>query len=280
MLSYIKKLMISRSIIFALSLIILFGCNCNPEIPGIVTGKKEDMTVFIPESPGYRVIAEYPHDTAAYTQGLIWHNGHLLEGTGQFGKSDLRVVDLTTGKVLKQTKNAEDVFGEGITYLNGKIYQVTWQNKKGFIYDAKTLKPIGEFPLNTQGWGLTTNGSELILSDGSNVLYFLDTATFREQRRVGVSDNFGPVGNLNELEWVNGFVFANRWQSDMIYKINPESGRVEARIDFSGLKEQAGFNVNDPSNEVLNGIAYDSVNNRFFITGKYWPRLFEVKIGQ
>lgn len=238
------------------------------------------MKVFIPESPAYRIVAEYPHDTAAYTQGLIWHDGFLIEGTGQEGESNLRRVELETGKVVKQTNNAPDIFGEGITYLNGNIYQITWRNKKGFIYDAKTLKLKGEFPINTQGWGLTTNGAELIYSDGSSNLFFLDTASFREKRRIGVTDNFGPVSNLNELEWIDGYVWANRWQSDMIYKIDPESGRVVARVDFSGLKQLSGIRVNDTSNEVLNGIAYDSVNNRFFITGKYWPKLFEVKIGE
>jgi glutaminyl-peptide cyclotransferase len=267
-------------LILLTTLLTVFSCQCNPDVPGIVTQKKEDMKVFIPESPAYRIVAAYPHDTAAYTQGLIWHDGYLIEGTGQEGESNLRRVELETGKVVKQTNNADDIFGEGITYLNGNIYQITWRNKKGFVYDAKTLKPKGEFPINTQGWGLTTNGVELIYSDGSSNLYFLDTATFREKRRIGVTDNFGPVSNLNELEWIDGYVWANRWQSDVIYKIDPESGRVLARVDFSGLKQQAGFRVNDTSNEVLNGIAYDSVNNRFFITGKYWPKLFEVKIGE
>jgi glutaminyl-peptide cyclotransferase len=262
-----------------LTLLTFFSCQCNPEVPGIVTQKKEDGIVFIPESPGFRIVATYPHDTAAYTQGLIWHDGHLIEGTGQEGASNVRRVALESGKVLKQTNNTADIFGEGITYLNGNIYQITWRNRKGFIFDAKTLQFKGEFPLNTQGWGLTTNGVELIYSDGSSNLYFLDTATFREKRRVGVTDNFGPVSNLNELEWIDGFIWANRWQSDMIYKIDPENGRVVARVDFSGLKQQAGFSVEDPANEVLNGIAYDSVGKRLFITGKYWPKLFEVKIG-
>jgi glutaminyl-peptide cyclotransferase len=266
-------------VFFLLTLVTAFACNCNPEIPGIVTQKKEDMSVFIPESPAYRIVAEYPHDTAAYTQGLIWHEGYLLEGTGQYGESNLRQVELTTGKVLKQSKNSNDIFGEGITMLNGKIYQITWQNRKGYIYDVKTLKQTGEFSLNTDGWGLTTDGKELIYSDGSSNLYFLDTSNFREIKRVGVTDNFGAVSNLNELEWIDGYVWANRYQTDMIYKINPESGRVEARVDFSGLKQQAGFTVKDPNNEVLNGIAYDTEGKRLFITGKYWPKLFEVKIG-
>lgn len=260
--------------------IIVCACNCNPDVPGAGTKPADDNSVFIPMALGYRIVAEYPHDTGAYTQGLIWHEGHLVEGTGKEGESNLRRVDLLTGKVIKEVKNAKEIFGEGITFLNGRIYQITWQNKKGFVYDANTFKPIGEFAINTQGWGLTTDGTDLIYSDGSSNLYFLDTATFREKKRVGVTDNFGPVSNLNELEWINGRVWANRYQTDLIYEIDPSSGRVLTRVDFSGLKEKAGFTVADPLDQCLNGIAYDSSGRRMFITGKYWPRLFEVKIGE
>lgn len=260
--------------------LIVAGYSCNLPTQGTETTDLPSSEVFIPANPSYQIIAMYPHDAKAYTQGLIWHDGNLLEGTGQLGQSNLRKVDLATGKVLKQVDNSGEIFGEGVTVLNGKIYQITWQNKKGFVYDAKTFAKINEFAINTEGWGLTTNGKELIYSDGSSNLYFLDTASFRELRRVGVSDNFGPVGNLNELEFIDGFVWANRYQSDFVYKIDPSSGRVEARVDFSGLKQQAGFSVNDPMNEVLNGIAWDSVGKRMFITGKYWPKLFEVKIGE
>ncbi len=263
---------------FALLLSAAAGCNLPTQ--GTEPNPNETANAFVPASPGYRIIAMYPHDTKAYTQGLIWLDGNLVEGTGQPGESNLRKVDLATGKVLKQVNNAKDIFGEGITFLNGKIYQITWQNKKGFVYDAATFEKVKEFSIQTEGWGLTTNGKELIYTDGSSNLYFLDTASFRELRRVGVSDNFGPVGNLNELEFIDGFVWANRYQSDFVYKIDPVSGRVEARVDFSGLKQQAGFSVNDPMNEVLNGIAWDAAGKKMFITGKYWPKLFEVKIGE
>jgi len=265
---------------FLFLFLIAVGHGCNFPTTGTDPGENDNSGVFIPASPAYQIIAMHPHDEKAYTQGLIWHDGNLLEGTGQLGESNLRKVDLATGKVLKQVDNSGEIFGEGVTVLNGKIYQITWQNKKGFVYDAKTFAKINEFAINTEGWGLTTNGKELIYSDGSSNLYFLDTASFRELRRVGVSDNFGPVGNLNELEFIDGFVWANRYQSDFIYKIDPASGRVEARVDFSGLKQQAGFSVNDPMNEVLNGIAWDSMGKRMFITGKYWPKLFEVKVGE
>jgi glutamine cyclotransferase len=266
--------------VFVTFLWLVQACTCSPELPGISTTTNDDKSVFIPASPGYQVMAEYPHDTKAYTQGLIWYNNHLLEGTGQVKESNLRKVDLTTGKVLKQANNDDNVFGEGITELNGKIYQLTWQNKKGYVYDAVTFKKLSEFPLNTEGWGITTNGTELIYSDGSSNLYFLDTSKFREIKRIGVTDNFGPVSNLNELEWIDGFVWANRWQTDIIYKIDPTSGRVVARVDFSGLKETGGLNLKDANSEVLNGIAWDSVGKRLFITGKYWPKLFEVKIAE
>ena len=179
------------------------GYSCNLPTQGTETTDLPSSEVFIPANPSYRIIAMYPHDAKAYTQGLIWLDGTLVEGTGQLGKSNLRKVDLATGKVLKQVDNAGDIFGEGVTGLNGKIYQITWQNQKGFVYDAKTFVKINEFAINTEGWGLTTNGKELIYSDGSSNLYFLDTASFRELRRVGVSDNFGPVGNLNELEFID-----------------------------------------------------------------------------
>ena len=266
--------------VFIIFLWLVQACTYSPELPGISTTTNDDKSVFIPASPGYQIMAEYPHDPKAYTQGLIWYNNNLLEGTGQVEESNLRKVDLTTGKVLKQANNEKDIFGEGITVLNGKIYQLTWKNKKGFVYDAATFKRLSEFPINTEGWGITTNGTELIYSDGSSNLYFLDTASFREIKRIGVTDNFGPVGQLNELEWINGFVWANRWQTDIIYKIDPSSGRVVARVDFSGLKQTANLNLKDTNSEVLNGIAWDSVGKRLFITGKYWPKLFEVKIAE
>lgn len=271
----------SKSSIFSGILLAGFAvlaCQCNMGEPKQTVSQTPENDLFMPKILSYTIKATYPHDPKAFTQGLIWHNGQLVEGTGMEGESNLRKVTLENGKVTAQVNNTPEIFGEGVTYLNGKFYQITWQNNKGFVYDAKTLNKLQEFPLNTEGWGLTTNGVELIVSDGSSNIYFLDTATFREKRRIGVSDNFGPVSNLNELEWVNGHIWANRLQSDIIYKIEPESGRVVAKVDFSQLKQQGGFEVENPLNEVLNGIAYDSASKRFFITGKYWPKLFEVEI--
>ena len=239
-----------------------------------------DNTITAPAIPNiaYQVIEWYPHDTAAFTQGLIWHDGFLYEGTGQLGQSNLRKVALNTGKVLVQKNNAPDVFGEGITLLNGKIYQLSWQNRKGFIYNAETLQLEKEFPLNTEGWGLTHNGSQLIVSDGSSNLYFLDPNTLQETGRIGVTDNYGYVGDLNELEFVDGFVYANKWRTDYILKINPDNGKVVGRLDFGQLKNAVKQELVYPDDAVLNGIAYDSAKRLFYLTGKNWPRVFAVSL--
>jgi glutamine cyclotransferase len=164
----------------------LIACHCNSGGPKDNTPQTVENDVYMPKILTYTIKATHPHDPKAFTQGLIWHNGQLVEGTGMEGESNLRMVTLETGKVTAQINNTPEIFGEGVTYLNGKFYQITWQNNKGFVYDAKTLNKILEFPLNTEGWGLTTNGVELIVSDGSSNIYFLDTATFREKRRIGV----------------------------------------------------------------------------------------------
>ncbi len=226
----------------------------------------------------YTVGQQYPHDTAAFTQGLIWHNGLLFEGTGQLGQSNLRKVDLATGKVLAQTNNTDDVFGEGITLFNNKIYQLSWQNRKGFVYDAATLKKLEEFPLNTEGWGITHNGKELIVSDGSSNLYFLDPVSFKEIRRVGVTDNYGYVSELNELEYIDGFVYANKWRTNYILKIDADNGKVAGRMDLSQLKGIVQAQLEDPDNNVLNGIAYDSTSRTMYVTGKNWPALFAITL--
>lgn len=245
------------------------------------TGTEPAVADNAPAIINYQLINTYPHDAGAFTQGLVWYNNHLVEGTGQYGESNVRHVDVATGKVSKEVKNAADIFGEGITILNGKIYQLTWQNNKAFVYDAATLKLLQEFPLKTEGWGITHNGTELIVSDGSSNLYFLNPANFQETKRIGVADAMGPKGNLNELEYINGYVYANIWQTDDIVKIDPNSGQIVGRLNFADLKSKAGITSNPmdaKAPDVLNGIAYDSVGHRLFITGKYWPKLFEIKL--
>jgi glutamine cyclotransferase len=227
-----------------------------------------------PTSYSYRIVKAYPHDPEAYTQGLFYYNGYLYEGTGQQGASSLRKVELETGKILQSVNLSREYFGEGITILNDKIYQLTWTNGTGFVYDAATFKPINTFSYTTQGWGLTTNGNELVMSDGSNTIYFREPNGFRELRRIEVFDNNGPVKMLNELEYIDGKIYANVYLTDRIIIINPETGVVEGNIDMQGLLTTAQRTGKE---DVLNGIAYDPERNRIFVTGKYWGKLFQVE---
>lgn len=224
---------------------------------------------------GYEVVNTWPHDQNAFTQGLLFVDGKLLESTGQQGRSTLRSVELETGKVLKKVDVPEPYFAEGITLLNGKIYQLTWEHRLGFIYDAQSFKKTGEFSYSGEGWGLTTDGQSLILSDGSNRIRFLDPDSFRATKTIAVMDGKTPVGQLNELEFVNGEIYANVWHDDRIAAIDPQTGRVKAWIDLKGLLRNG--DAPDPE-AVLNGIAYDQASNRLFVTGKLWPKLFEIKI--
>ncbi len=228
-----------------------------------------------PTEFGYRIVKSYPHDKEAYTQGLFYHDGFLYEGTGRQGSSSLRKVELESGKVLQSINISYDYFGEGITLLNGKIYQLTWTTGIGFVYDTKTFKNLNTFGYSTQGWGLTTNGTELVMSDGSNTLYFMEPNGFSEVRRVEVYDNNGPVKMLNELELINGKIYANIYLTNRIAIINPENGIVEGIADLTGiLKPSDTYGGED----VLNGIAYDSQNNRIFVTGKLWSKLYWIEL--
>jgi glutamine cyclotransferase len=230
-----------------------------------------------PANISYTVSNVYPHDTASFTQGLEWHNGFLYEGTGMKGESKLLRVNLKDGKAVQQMTLPAEFFGEGITIFNNKIYQLTWQEHKIFVYDVKTFKKEKEFSWDYEGWGITNDGKHLIISTGSNSLYFVDPASMKILKTVGVFSNYGPLGEINELEYVNGKVYANIWNSEYIAVINPESGAVEARIDFTGILQK--FNKDTyPERDVLNGIAYDSTTRTFYITGKRWPALFEIKL--
>ncbi len=233
--------------------------------------------ILAPKQLSYSILNVYPHDTTSYTQGLQYVNGFLYEGTGLKEKSVLRKVDLVSGKKIQEHKLANEYFGEGVTILNNKIYQITWENKKGFVYNLSDFKLLKEFTYNTLGWGLTNDGKSLIVSDGSNLIYFWDPETFKEVKRISVQDNTGLKNNINELELINGFLYANVWQTDDIIKIDTTTGNVVARIDFSSLKNSYPELAAPPS-DVLNGIAWDSIGNRMFITGKYWSKLFEVRL--
>ncbi|MBA3829230.1 MAG: glutaminyl-peptide cyclotransferase [Taibaiella sp.] len=231
----------------------------------------------------YQLVAEYPHDAGAFTEGLQYIDGKLYESTGQYGASDVRITDLKTGKVLLANKMDKKYFGEGLTVLNGNVYQLTYRENAGFVYDAIHLKVKNTFRFNTEeGWGMTNDGTYLIYDDGDNNLIYLDAKTFAEVKRVPVKDNGEAVDNINELEYIKGYIYANRWKTDIIYKIDPHTGEVVAKADLSDLRQKGGIaemsmtTANAP--EVLNGIAYDSTGNRIFITGKFWPKIFEIKL--
>jgi glutamine cyclotransferase len=224
---------------------------------------------------GYEVVNAYPHDPGAWTEGLVYADGFLYESTGLKGHSSLRKVELETGEVLQKVDLAAPYYGEGITICNQKIVQLTWQQHVGFIYDKESFALLREFDYPTEGWGITYDGQRLIMSDGTSTLHFLDPETFKEIGSVQVFDDSGPVDNLNELEYVNGEIYANVWLTDRIAMIDPRTGRVLGWIDLTGLLSAA--DLSQPVN-VLNGIAYDAEHNRLFVTGKLWAKLFEIKL--
>lgn len=245
----------------------LAGCDARSAAPGRAAAPVPTFT--------YTVVHTYPHDPDAFTQGLVCLDGQLLESTGLNGQSSLRRVDLATGRVLQQIRIPAHYFAEGMTVLGGKIYQLTWQSRKGFVYDLASFALEKEFAYAGEGWGLTTDGRSLILSDGTDQLRFLDPATLTVTRTVAVTRDGQPLRLLNELEFIRGEVYANIWQSHTVARIDPATGRVRGVIDFSGLLPAAD---RTPTTDVLNGIAYDAAADRLFVTGKHWPKLFEVRL--
>ena len=219
---------------------------------------------------GYKIVKIYPHNTTAFTEGLVFDNGILYESTGEF--SSLRRVDLESGVVQQEVILPAEFFGEGLAVVNDSLVQLTWQNHVGFVYDKVTFDLRGNFTYSTEGWGLTYDNNHLIMSDGTSNLYFLDPTTFQKTGQVSVHDGNTSVTNINELEYVNGDVYANIWLQQKIAIINPQNGQVKGWIDLSGI-----YQSNDP-NAVLNGIAYDSQTNRLYVTGKDWPNLYQITI--
>lgn len=245
----------------------IFGCEKIANSPQTLAQAKTATC-------SYDIVQTYPHDQNAFTQGLIYDRGELYESTGLHGKSSIRKVDLETGEVL-QVHNLDDrYFGEGMTIWKDRLIQLTWVSKTGIVYDKNTFEQISTFSYPTEGWGLTHNNQELIMSDGSDLLYFLNPDTFEETRRIQVTDNQRPVSKLNELEFVNGEIWANVWMSDRIARIAPETGVVNGWIDLEGIIDP-GLIPNQ--NAVLNGIAYDAESDRLLVTGKLWSKLFEIK---
>jgi glutamine cyclotransferase len=263
--------------LMASALIIACGESANPE-SGVFTEPSPETSASAPQKTPrftFRIVHRYPHDRQAFTQGLAYFEGHLYEGTGLNGSSSLRLVELETGEVVRIHYLPERYFGEGIALYKDSIIQLTWQSNLGFVYDRKSFKQLREFPYSTEGWGITYDGERLIVSDGSANLYFWDPDTLRETGRIEVRDRGKPVLELNELEYVRGEIFANVWKEDTIARIDPASGNVTGWIDLEGLRAYI-----DPgqSAEVLNGIAYDAENGRLFVTGKWWPNLFEITL--
>jgi glutamine cyclotransferase len=248
--------------LIAVTVVAAFGCGTASQADGV------------PEY-GYEIVHVYPHDPAAYTQGLFYWNGALYEGTGLNGRSSIRKVKLETGEVLEKRDVPEQYFGEGIVNWKDRLIQITWQSQTGFVYDLNSFEPRSQFSYPGEGWGLTQDGKRIIMSDGTSDLRFWDPETLRETGRISVSDRGRPVPELNELEWVKGEVYANVYQTDRIARIDPASGKVVGWIDLAGILS--------PSDrvrqvDVLNGIAYDAGGDRLFVTGKLWPKLFEIRL--
>jgi glutamine cyclotransferase len=223
----------------------------------------------------YRVVHAYPHDPQAFTQGLIYQDGHLYESTGLEGKSSLRMVDLESGRILQRQDVPSQYFAEGLAAWGSTLIQLTWESHVALVYDRFTFRLLRTIPYTGEGWGLTQDGKSLILSDGTATLRFLDPASFRERRRVTVKDHGKPVTELNELEFIHGQVYANVWHSDRIARISPANGKVLGWIDLTGLLPESQRSTHEA---VLNGIAYDAGRDRLFVTGKLWPTLFEIKV--
>ncbi len=229
-----------------------------------------------PKQFTYRVLGAFPHDNRAYTQGFEYHDGYFFEGTGQMGESSIRKTLPGTGDFIKFRKLSSDLFGEGITLLNGKIYQVTYRSQVGFIYDAVSFEQLQRFYYqNREGWGLCNNGNEIIMSDGTNVIYFLDPQYFSVNRKIEVFDHIAEVDSLNELEYINGTIYANRYMTDEIVMIDPANGKVTGKANMRGLLKPEDRHAGI---DVLNGIAWDKEENRLFVTGKYWPKIYWVEL--
>ncbi|HQR92829.1 MAG: hypothetical protein B7Y15_06645 [Bacteroidetes bacterium 24-39-8] len=263
--------------LFSLLVLALGLAACNNDNTN-TDNSNSSTAIPAPATLNYTVLNVYPHDTSSFTEGLFLHEGDFLESTGNKGRSKLLQVDVKTGKIKKSVKLSDDYFGEGISVLNGKIYQLTYQEHKVFVYDLNFKKLPQEFEWPYEGWGMTTDGKSLILGTGGSNLYFVNPETFKIERTLGVTNNNVYVSMINELEWVDGAIYANIWMTNDIIKINPKTGLVEARADMIDLiknsHQHADFDINE---NYLNGIAYNAEKKTFYVTGKNWPALFEIK---
>ena len=262
-----------RLYLFFFTISLTFACGGTSPAPNTNINANKASTA-VPTYT-YEIVKTYPHDRKAFTQGLVFTDGRLFEGTGKKGESSLRRVELKSGRIEQIVPLDSALFGEGITILDGKIYQLTWQNRLGLIYDQKTFDSLGTFRYTGEGWGLTHDGKRLILSDGTSTIRFLDTKTFEVVKRLKVRASNGPVDQLNELEFRKGEILANVWHTNRIARISPESGDVLGWIELTSLyPERQRQNRED----VLNGVAYDEANDRLFVTGKNWPKIYEIEV--
>jgi glutamine cyclotransferase len=246
---------------------------------GSASADKVDIDSFASSSIktyGYKIINSYPHDPNAFTQGLEYDDGLLYEGTGGYGQSSLRRVDIQTGRVVDIVHPEDEFFAEGIAIWKDRIIQLTWRSYQGFVWDKENLTQTGSFSYRREGWGITSDATRLIMSDGSDALYFLDPSDYSLQGSIRVTADGEPVKGLNELEYINGMIYANLWPSTWIAIISPDTGEVTGRIDLSGIMDEGG--IPKRRVDVLNGIAYDPSEGRLFVTGKLWPSLFEIEL--
>ncbi|MBI3138704.1 MAG: glutaminyl-peptide cyclotransferase [Sphingobacteriales bacterium] len=256
-----------------IGLLLLPACNGTGNDP-----KPETPPVNIPKSLSYSIVATYPHDTSSYTQGLLVYNGQLYEGTGNYKKSRLRKIDLKTGEALQEISLNPLYFGEGVTILRDTVYQLTWKEKKVLVYTLKDFKKIKEYTVDFEGWGLTTDGSNLIVTTGTGELFFYKPDGFTLLRTQVVTEAGTPTYNLNELEYIDGYIYANQYTTPYIFKINPTTGEIVAKADLTNTWNRAKSLYTET--EVPNGIAYDAVTKKIYITGKWWPELYEVQFSQ
>ncbi|RYG45923.1 MAG: glutaminyl-peptide cyclotransferase [Chitinophagaceae bacterium] len=268
------KLFLSIAILASLSV----ACNDNAEngTDPVTTGGPANPDA--PRTISYSIVNTFPHDTSSFTQGLILYKGEMYEGTGEYGRSHLLKVNLADGKISRKLPLDAKYFGEGITILNDTLYQLTWKENAVFAYTLKDLRKVKEFRIDTEGWGITTDGKELIVSDGSSNLYYYNPSTFQLLRTQSITEGGSLSYNLNELEFIDGFIYANQWQAPYILKIDPGSGTIVGKIDLGEVWRRV--KAKDPLADVPNGIAYDSSSGRTYITGKRWPELYEIQLSK
>ena len=269
------KVAVIAVVIVGLALVYLLLLRRNASAPTHNTNANQSQGNAPAKRDDYEIVNNYPHDPQAFLQGLLWYDNGFYESTGLEGHSTLRRVEFPSGKVVQSISLAPDLFAEGLALVGDRLVQLTWQTHRGFVYDRASFKLLREFRYDTEGWGITYDGKQLVMSDGSNTLTYLDPETFQPLRRLNVTWNGRPQDQLNELEYIEGEIWANVWQQDWILRIDPETGRVKSYLDMKNLLPPQ---LRTGSEDVLNGIAYDPQSKRIFVSGKLWPRLFEIRL--